>query len=339
MATAFKSLDTIYTPPAARPRIRVAFSAGVATQAVARAAETMPVGVQAATLDELAQGSSGLFTATLDAADAAKARFNALSSDLEARAPDQHRAESALMHEATARADVAIPTSWPEFTRLLAHMTEGGRYAIDDDNAERLLGYARRLCGVAHDHQTSWQLALANYRHLRAISDALPLGAPDEDEAIDAWCGAMDRLIAETPAPDLDAVITKVDLGRTRFEGLLLDEFTDAIRADLNRLASGEQIKPADPHRGWLDERNALFARLEAGDSTDETGLSELNRIDIDILQTEPTTADGMLAQFVLLAQIVTEGAEPSEEMATAMIRNAQRLAGMGWVLTDGVSA
>lgn len=93
------------------------------------------------------QVDSGAFKAALDAADAASSHFNATASDLEDRDPDGFECEMQNLCDATAAADAAIPTNWQEFTRLLGHMSDEGQSTIDDDNAARLLGHARRLSG------------------------------------------------------------------------------------------------------------------------------------------------------------------------------------------------
>ncbi len=93
------------------------------------------------------QIDSPAFKAALDAADAARNHFNATASDLEYRDPAAFECEMQNLCDATAAGDAAIPTNWQEFTRLLGHMSDEGQSTIDDDNAARLLGHARRLSG------------------------------------------------------------------------------------------------------------------------------------------------------------------------------------------------
>lgn len=79
----------------------------------------------------------------------------------------------------------------------------------------------------------SWEEALAEYHRLKAISDAMPLGADGEDEAIDAYCDAMDELVLRIAPPSPDALATKIRLIKSRF-GDLIDvppEYIEAIMA------------------------------------------------------------------------------------------------------------
>lgn len=79
--------------------------------------------------------------------------------------------------------------------------------------------------------------ALARYRELRAISDAMPLGHPDEDAAIDAYCEAMDHLIERTPSPNGEALALKTEMARARFaDDIMFEEYMDAFLADARRL-------------------------------------------------------------------------------------------------------
>ena len=327
--------------------------------------------------------TSETFCALLDAHDDAVHKFNALPDDADGT-PEYEQA-SQTMCEASDRADQAIPTSWPEFARLLSHMASSGQTGIDEDNANRLMLHARRLMsgglqievrtpirdlmamleraidrGAATDQaphnandsmpsrswsrqhsaitsaiiheppqdaadvlavlmrlaahhdvissagdeatqrerrdlnemiaialpncitklaellpasgwrtkdvedelryhagqvrrwlpnvepempderRVAWDTALAEYQRLRAISDAIPLGTPGEDEAVDTYAAVMDQLIITTPAPDFDAVLLKMDLAKERSEGFAhCEEYATAIRADVERLKQG----------------------------------------------------------------------------------------------------
>ncbi|MDQ1231697.1 hypothetical protein [Sphingomonas sp. SORGH_AS_0879] len=89
--------------------------------------------------------TSEAFCALLDASDAASRRFNSLPSDLEEQDPITFEQEEQAVCAASHDADMAEPTTWAEFTRLLEHMSYCGASAIDDDNANRLMRHARRL--------------------------------------------------------------------------------------------------------------------------------------------------------------------------------------------------
>ena len=79
----------------------------------------------------------------------------------------------------------------------------------------------------------SWDEALAEYERLKAISDAFPLGADGEDEALDAYCDAMDELVLRVAPPTPEALATKISLIKARF-GYLIDvppEYVEAVMA------------------------------------------------------------------------------------------------------------
>jgi hypothetical protein len=74
---------------------------------------------------------------------------------------------------------------------------------------------------------------LAEYERLRAISEAMPLGTPGEDQAIDDYCDAIARVF-EAPAPTLQAVRQKLKLASEWHEGFSLpDDVMELIDADL----------------------------------------------------------------------------------------------------------
>lgn len=82
-----------------------------------------------------------------------------------------------------------------------------------------------------------WDRALADYQAKRAASDTMPLGTPNEDDAVDAYCEAMDYLINEVPAPDIAAVRVKLELAFARCADFgFSEDYQEAILADLRRL-------------------------------------------------------------------------------------------------------
>ncbi|OQW41847.1 MAG: hypothetical protein A4S12_07590 [Proteobacteria bacterium SG_bin5] len=71
----------------------------------------------------------------------------------------------------------------------------------------------------------------------------------------------MDRLIVDTPAPDLDAVHKKALLAFQRCDGLaLFEDYRDAILADLRRLGAIEASR-FDAKR-WIEEAEAAGAAM-----------------------------------------------------------------------------
>ena len=94
---------------------------------------------------------------------------------------------------------------------------------------------AQRLGPTSSD--SAWAAALAEYQRLREHSDVLPADHPDEDAAIDRYCEAMDHLVQDVRAPDADAIVTKIELARTRWDGFTIpDEWLDAIIADVRHI-------------------------------------------------------------------------------------------------------
>jgi hypothetical protein len=63
----------------------------------------------------------------------------------------------------------------------------------------------------------------------------MPLGAEGEDAAVDAYCDAMEALIA-TPAPNIQAASYKLGLIQSRSESGTPDSYWQTLSADLSRL-------------------------------------------------------------------------------------------------------
>lgn len=101
---------------------------------------------------------------------------------------------------------------------------------------------------------TSWEEALADYRQKRAASDAMPLGAEGEDEAIDAYCEALDYLVQNVPAPSAEALQIKMDLVEERYEGYDLDaKVWRALSDDVRQLRAPAQAFA----EAWIDRWKA----------------------------------------------------------------------------------
>ena len=109
-----------------------------------------------------------------------------------------------------------------------------------------------------------WDATLAEYRRLRMDSALMPLGVEGEDEAIDAYCDALDRLIA-IPAPSFEALALKFELATIRSgQDALFDAYAAAILADIRRL-SGLSDRPSFDPADWIERATvaglAFFAR------------------------------------------------------------------------------
>ena len=109
--------------------------------------------------------------------------------------------------------------------------------------------------------RADWEAALAAYTEASARVDVLPVGTPGEDDLVELAANAMDRLIVDTPAPDLDAVHKKALLAFQRCDGLaFFEDYRDAILADLRRLGAIEASR-FDPKR-WIEEAEAAGAAM-----------------------------------------------------------------------------
>ncbi|QTH21968.1 hypothetical protein HRJ34_00040 [Rhizorhabdus wittichii] len=113
-------------------------------------------------------------------------------------------------------------------------------HSIDDDAAPAIEAEADAFRAEQLALQAAFDEALAEYRRVRAISDAMPLGAEGEDAAVDAFCIAMDHLIEEVRTPNLAAVVVKINLAEARAEGFCgwFEDHRKAIMEDLDYLAA-----------------------------------------------------------------------------------------------------
>lgn len=85
-----------------------------------------------------------------------------------------------------------------------------------------------------------WAIALSDYQAKRAFSEAMPMGADGEDEAVDVFCAAMDHLIERVPAENFDQIRTKIQLALERADGFagIFPVFVERIVKDLERLGN-----------------------------------------------------------------------------------------------------
>lgn len=117
-------------------------------------------------------------------------------------------------------------------------------------------------------YRSEFDAALADYIAKRDYADGVALDDPGAGAAVEAACAAMDHLIESVPAPDRDAVQTKLNLARERSATIvgLFDDHRTAILADLRRLAGtpDEEIAatPARGNHAICDDQGGLFADL-----------------------------------------------------------------------------
>jgi hypothetical protein len=84
-----------------------------------------------------------------------------------------------------------------------------------------------------------WSAALADYAAKKAFSDALPMDDEEaSDAAIDAYCNAMDHLVVNVGAPDLDALAQKIQLATDRWQYVgVPNAWLDGFLADVPQFA------------------------------------------------------------------------------------------------------
>lgn len=110
------------------------------------------------------------------------------------------------------------------------------------------IGTATAALPEVRADRAAWDRAVANYLHHRAISDALvgdgerlADGTYECDRLVDNYCEAMDDLIDDVRAPDLQALLYKLDLAQERAGGFCgggLPLHWKGIRADIVRFAA-----------------------------------------------------------------------------------------------------
>lgn len=96
------------------------------------------------------------------------------------------------------------------------------------------LEYAERR-DQRRQQREAWNTAHQAYLTARAYFEAIPIGTPSEDAALDVWVEAMNHLIENVPSPDGEALAIKIELAASR-EIELYDEWVAALAADARRL-------------------------------------------------------------------------------------------------------
>ncbi len=88
---------------------------------------------------------------------------------------------------------------------------------------------------MRRERRQAWNTAHQAYLTARAYFEAIPIGTPSEDAALDVWVEAMNHLIENVPSPDGEALAIKIELAASR-EIELYDEWVAALAADARRL-------------------------------------------------------------------------------------------------------
>lgn len=225
--------------------------------------------------------TSAAFNAAIDAAVAASARFNALPENLEVDDRATHEAEMTILGNATQAADMAIPTTWQEYTRLIEHMTDNGLSTIDDDNGARLLAHARRLSNPTPTPDLAALLAVCSEaeatveRHQREVLDVAGFAAQDKaiqmaqikdnNELNSQWVTALDA-VANFPASTIAELQIKLAYMTTNKMGDGVDWLSE-IQADVERIAVGTSTPEWDAALSDFEKKAAAFgAAMNAHD-------------------------------------------------------------------------
>lgn len=87
---------------------------------------------------------------------------------------------------------------------------------------------------AADNPRAAFEAAFKAYTDARAYFDALPFDHPQERAALDAWCDALDHLILNVPAPDGEALATKMEMIGDRVFSM---DWIPAFVADARRLS------------------------------------------------------------------------------------------------------
>lgn len=208
-----------------------------------------------------------------------------------------------------------------------------------------------------------WSEALTDFATARDRSMACPVDHPEVDALCDAYCVAMDHLIEAVPAPDLQAVVVKIDLARSRADALdevLFRDHARAIIADIRRLAvspppggtimdrgHASRLIGAAAFNGAFRERNHLVARIDSprpgrseveAEREDDVLCDRSNRLELQILQGEAGCPGDAIIKLVALAQVSAEGSEPPMAVVRGTIRDAQRHLGIGYLCEATIS-
>lgn len=88
-------------------------------------------------------------------------------------------------------------------------------------------------------------------------------------------------------------------------------------------------------HRGWLNERNSAVSVADdmfVSNFDADFACSRANILETLIFGTSARTDDDVIAKLIAFAQVVMEGNEPSEELATTLVAEASARFGMGAV-------
>lgn len=225
--------------------------------------------------------------------------------------------------------------------RFAGNVASNARGFTFPQSIGRLIANAFTVAQTEADYRgqgTDWEHAMALYLSARALSESPSCDAPDADERVNAYCELMDHVIINVPAPDVTAIGIKFDLVMERQDGFdLIDEYWNAIRADVERLAA-PKVQPdvPDQHDTWLAERNGALLEInsrteaELSDAACDAISDYAIGKELLIVQEPARSERGVIAKLALLVQNNLEGHVPDLDECAAAILDANRLCGIG---------
>ena len=177
---------------------------------------------------------------------------------------------------------------------------------------------------------TEWDQAERWYRTIEAVKIG-EMAEPLQQVADHALCEAMKHLIEEVKAPDVKALILKMEMVRDLVGNVVPGIWWDVLQADVSRLVG----RPSVPSEGSeLDRLIADYAKAEkALEATRGRGLTEGNPIEVRFLAAladldayEPQSPNEFVRAF---AARFSEDLPPTDETTGKLIATARRLNAM----------
>lgn len=165
-------------------------------------------------------------------------------------------------------------------------------------------------------HADLWFAADEALRRAEADLEAAPLDTDEEevDRLADVMFDARDALIALQPRTMVQA-LRRLELAMFDKTMVRTGVDFDALLADAKRLAEAQSSADAvpsssDPHRAWLDERDAAIqvANGMLGREGYSAAVEAFMNIEDRIVETSASTLDGRTVQLLVLGQLIGQG-------------------------------
>lgn len=179
---------------------------------------------------------------------------------------------------------------------------------------------------LTNGRPSTWGQAYAEYRHARAVSDALEPDDEGGDEAIETYCAAMDHLLENVRAPDGHALQVKRALAKERYEGggwPYPEKLVDALIDDARRIGEAQASRPslilalqARWEACWANHHTLNVFSIEVRDKegparihaedAEQRVLAEIKVLQTAILYQTPRTPE----EAMILAGHISDAAE-----------------------------